>query len=86
MEVGCGPRNMFGKIIRASPYLISWHTCQGVSGTRGHVAHNQRPHVYHQALRPHVSHILCTSYAMIGHHNVSCHQIGIGKGSNARRR
>ena len=86
MEVGCGPKHMFRKSIPASQYLISLHTCRGALGTRRHVAQNQRPHVYHQDLRPHVSHRLCTSYATIGHHIVSCHQIGIGQGSNARRR
>ena len=86
MEVCCGPRHMFRKIIRASHCLISWHTCRGAPGTRGHVAHNQRSHVYHQYLRPHVSHRFYTSYAMIGHHIVSFHQIEIGQGSNARRR
>ena len=86
MEVGFGPRHMFRKTIQASHYLISWHTCRGAPGTRGHVAYNQRPHVYHQALRPHFSHRLCTRYATIGHHIVSCHHTRIGQGRNARRR
>ena len=37
-------------------------------------------------MRPDISHRLCTSYATIGHHIVSCHQIGIGQGTNSIRR